>query len=70
MAKNWVRKVAPGPKKGICPGLVGRGALVRPKRATVPGHPQVDFTIEYIVIYRILGSTEPFSAPTGVPDRS
>ena len=68
MAKTWVRKVAPGPKKGVCPGLVGRGALVRPKRTTVPGHPQVDFTIEYIVIYRILGSTEPLLAPTGVPD--
>ena len=70
MAKNWVRKVAPGPKKGICPGLVGRGALVRPKRTTEAYHPQVDFNIQYIVIYRILGSTEPFSAPTGVPDRS
>ena len=68
MAKTWVRKVAPGPKKGICPGLVGRGALVRPQRTTEPRHPQADFTIEYIVIYRILGSTEPLSAPTGVPD--
>ena len=68
MAKNWVGKVAPGPKKEICPGLVGRGALVRPKRATEPYHPQVDFNIQYIVIYRILGSTEPLSAPTGVPD--
>ena len=68
MAKNWVRKVAPGPKKGICPGLVGRGALVRPKRTTETGHPQVDFNIQYIVIYRILGSTEPLLAPTGVPD--
>ena len=68
MAKNWVRKVAPGPKKGICLGLTGRGAFVRPYRPTEPGYPRVDFTIEYIVIYRILGSTEPLSAPTGVPD--
>ena len=68
MAKNWVRKVAPGPKKGICPGLVGRGALVRPQRTTEACHPQVDFNIQYIVIYRILGSTEPLSAPTGVPE--
>ena len=68
MAKNWVGKVAPGPKKEICLGLVDRGALVRPQRTTEACHPQVDFTIEYIVIYRILGSTEPLSAPTGVPD--
>ena len=68
MAKNWAGKVAPGTKKGIRPGWVGLGALVRPQRTTVPGYPQVDFNIQYIVIYRILGSTEPLSAPTGVPD--